>query len=60
MIDNEIMTTKEAAKYLKLNPETLRRWNITGKVKALRAGYTGNLRWKKEDLDKMLKGKEAL
>jgi excisionase family DNA binding protein len=47
------LTYKEAAEYLKVSTETLRRWKVQGKLKAFELGKKV-VRFKKEDLDKLL------
>lgn len=49
------MTTKEAMEYLKVSRETLRRWVNSGKLPAFKGEKI--LRFKKDDLDKMLQEK---
>jgi excisionase family DNA binding protein len=38
MADQEVLTVKEAAARLKLNPETIRRWINSGRIKATSLG----------------------
>lgn len=52
----KLLRIKEAAEILGINPETLRRWDNEGKLKAVRIGY-GNKRhrrYKMEDLQKII------
>lgn len=46
-------TIKEAAEYLQVHIETVRRWVKEGKLKAYKAETI--VRFKKEDLDKVFK-----
>jgi excisionase family DNA binding protein len=45
------LTKKEAATYLNVHPETIRRWAKQGKLRAYRFGTV--VRFKKEDLDRI-------
>jgi excisionase family DNA binding protein len=38
MADQEVLTVREAAARLKLNPETIRRWINSGRIKAASLG----------------------
>ena len=54
---NELLTLEEAAKILKVNPETLRRWDKEGHLKAVRVGTrrgVGDRRYRKEDINRYL------
>lgn len=51
-LENEWLTTEEAARYLKVNRETLRRWARRGLVPAVKFGNRGGFRFKREDLDR--------
>ena len=51
---SEFLTTKEAAKYLNMSPTTLRNWDKTGKLKAVRNPYNNYRRYKVEDLNNVL------
>jgi putative resolvase len=51
---DELLTLKQAAEILKVHPETLRRWDIEGRLKAVRIGSrrgVGDRRYKKSDLE---------
>lgn len=56
-----LLRISEAARYLGVHPETLRRWDKEGKLKAIRVGRIGQRRYKREDLDKILEitGRDA-
>lgn len=43
--DTELITIRQAAKMLGVHPETLRRWDNEGKLKAVRAGKLGHRRY---------------
>lgn len=49
MLTNQILTTREAAEYLKIHPETLRDYTRRGFIKASRFG--NKLRFRTIDLD---------
>lgn len=49
-----LMSLREAAIYLGVTDETIRRWVIAKKVPALRVGVGRHYRVKREDLDKMV------
>ncbi|MGD9129270.1 MAG: helix-turn-helix domain-containing protein [Candidatus Woesebacteria bacterium] len=54
----KLLTIKEAAELLKVNTETLRRWDNQGKLKAVRIGSrkgVGDRRYRQEDIKKYLK-----
>jgi excisionase family DNA binding protein len=53
----KLLTIREAAEILHVNPETLGRWDRTGKLKAIRVGRRqggGDRRYRKEDLEKII------
>ena len=51
----ELLTIHEAAKILKVHPNTLRIWDNKGILKAIRIGEKQVRRYKKEDLEKFIK-----
>lgn len=53
-IKNELLRIKEAAKMLGVNPETLRRWDRSGKLKAIVISPRGDRRYSKEDIEKFI------
>jgi len=53
----ELLTIKEAAKALKVHPNTLRDWDKKGILKAVRIGIKRALRYRKEDIESFIKGK---
>ena len=55
----ELLTLKEAAKILKVHPNTLRDWDKKGILKAVRIGIKQSLRYRKEDLEKFISQKNA-
>ena len=48
------LTTEEAAEYLQVHIDTLRRWARTGVVPAAKLGNRGGVRFRREDLDRFL------
>jgi len=53
----KLLTIRQAAEVLNVHVETLRRWDRSGKLKAIRVNDRGDRRYKSEDLEKMLKTK---
>lgn len=53
----ELLTLSEASEILKVHPNTLRKWDKKGILKAVRFGERGDRRYKKEDLEKMIERK---
>ena len=53
----ELLTLNEAAKILKVHPNTLRLWDNKGILVAIRVGPKRTRRYKKEDLEKFIKDK---
>ncbi len=53
----ELITLSEASQILKVHPNTLRKWDKKGILKAVRFGERGDRRYKKEDLEKMIERK---
>ena len=51
----ELLTLNEAAKILKVHPNTLRLWDKNGSLPAIRIGVKRVRRYKKEDLEKFIK-----
>lgn len=50
----EVLTIKEAAKTLGVNPETLRRWDRAGKFVAKRHPINGYRLYRVSDIDQIL------
>jgi len=48
------LTTEQAAAYLQVHPETMRRWARTKAVPAAKLGNRGGFRFRREDLDRFL------
>lgn len=53
-MDNDIMTMKEVADYLKLNEKTAYRLTSEGKLPAFKVG--GSWRFRKSEIDQWIKG----
>lgn len=50
----DILTLKQACEVLNCHPNTLRKWDNKGLLKAIRFGSRGDRRYKKNDLSKLL------
>ena len=50
----KLLRIKEAAEMLGVNPETLRRWDNEGRLKAVRMGKRGDRRYLEVDLQKFI------
>ena len=55
----KLLRIKEAAEMLGINPETLRRWDNQGRLQAIRLGKRKDRRYKLEDLQKIIEGKNS-
>ena len=53
----ELLTLKEAAKILKVHPNTLRLWDKKGVLIAVRIGVKRARRYKKEEIEKFINKK---
>ena len=51
----KLLTIRQAAEVLNVHVETLRRWDKSGKLKAIRVSERGDRRYKPEDLEKLMK-----
>lgn len=51
----KLLRIREAAEMLGVNPETLRRWDRQGRLKAIRIGKRGDRRYRQEDIAKLIK-----
>jgi len=47
---NTMLTTSEAARLLKVHPNTVRRWSNQGILKAYRIGPRGERRFRRDDI----------
>ena len=53
----KLLTIRQAAEVLNVHVETLRRWDKSGKLKAIRVNDRGDRRYKPEDLEQIIKAK---
>lgn len=51
----KLLKIREAAEMLNVNPETLRRWDRSGKLKAIIISKRGDRRYRQEDIEKLTK-----
>lgn len=51
---NGFLTLKQASELLGLHPNTLRKWDKSGYLKAIRIGRRGDRRYRKSDVVKIL------
>lgn len=49
-----LYTLKEACELLKVHPNTLRKWDKKGILKAVRFGQRGDRRYRRMDLDSLI------
>jgi len=54
MSETTWLRTPEAAQYLGVHEETIRRWAREGAIPAAKLGNRGGFRFKREDLDRFL------
>lgn len=60
MIDlNDYLRTRVAAKILKVHPNTLRKWEVKGKLKAIRHPLHGYRLYIKKDIEEMMNALEG-
>ena len=57
MQKQKLLKLSEAAEMLNVHPNTLRKWDKKGLLKAVRFGERGDRRYKKEDILKLTKNK---
>lgn len=50
----KLLRIREAADMLGVNPETLRRWDRIGRLKAVIVSTRGDRRYKKENIEKLI------
>lgn len=55
----ELLTLHEAARILKVHPNTLRLWDKKGVLKAVRIGVKKVRRYRKEDIEKFISNKNS-
>lgn len=51
----KLLRIREAADMLGVNPETLRRWDRQGRLKAIKIGKRGDRRYRQEDIARLIK-----
>ena len=51
----KLLRIREVAEMLGVNPETLRRWDRSGKLKAIIISKRGDRRYRKEDIEFFLR-----
>ena len=56
----DLLTTTEAAAYLRVHPETIRTWARTGVIPAVKFGNRGGFRFSRADLDRFLAGRRSV
>lgn len=56
-INKELLTIREVAGFLGVHQQTLRRWDVEGKLKSIRVGQFGHRKYKKSDIENILKKK---
>lgn len=54
-ISKELLTIREVAGLFGVHQQTLRRWDEEGKLKSIRVGKFGHRKYRKIDVDRMLK-----
>lgn len=50
LTENDILTSKEVSKLLKVTNNTIRKWSREGKLKSYKLGGKGELRFLKKDV----------
>jgi excisionase family DNA binding protein len=53
------LTSQEAAEYLQVHQETMRRWAREGAIPSAKLGNRGGFRFKREDLDRFLEQRRS-
>ncbi len=56
-MQKHLLDINNAAEFLNVHPETLRRWDNSGKLKSVRVGSRGDRRYKLQDLKNFISGK---
>lgn len=53
----KLLTLRETSELLKVHPNTLRKWDKKGVLKAVRFGQRGDRRYKREDVERIITAK---
>ncbi len=53
----KLIKIRQAAEILGVNPETLRRWDRSGKLKAVIISFRGDRRYKRQDIERFINQK---
>ena len=53
--EKNLLNINEVAKLFGVHPETVRRWDKSGKLKSIRIGNFGHRKYKKADIDNLLR-----
>jgi len=56
--EKNLLNINEVADLFGVHPETLRRWDKAGKLKAIRIGNFGHRKYKKSDIDNLLRSNQ--
>ena len=56
--ESDILTLTEVSEILQVHPNTLRNWDETGELKALRIGKKGTRRYRRSDVNNYIKKME--
>lgn len=56
-IISELLTMRQTCALLKVHPNTLRKWDEKGILKAVRFGQRKDRKYKKEDIEKLINTK---
>lgn len=60
MNEEKLLKLSEAAELLNVHPNTLRKWDKKGILKAIRFGQRGDRRYKREDIENLIANKDKL
>lgn len=55
----KLLRISQAAEMLGVNPETLRRWDRSGELRAIKLGKRGDRRYRASDIERMINRKKA-
>ena len=57
--EDKLLTLAQACELLQVHPNTLRKWDKKGYLKAIRIGTRGDRRYRKADVMKVMRGADA-